>query len=95
MLENLASYVTGLPSGRQMMHRVGEDVYKVSDLVGEKTKVVKQLRRNVDRLADSELSQPSITPALTKEITRIKQEAADLAVKGGNDLAEGMQAVSD
>jgi len=41
------------------------------------------------------LSQPSATPDLINQINKIKQQGAELAVKGGEDLAEGMQAVAD
>ena len=89
------SYVREIPTGRQMRREVGDDVYRVSDLIHRKTEEMMNLKREVDRLANSELSQPSVTPELTTQITQIKLQAVDLAVKGGKELAEGMQAVTD
>jgi hypothetical protein len=95
LLAKLSNYVKDVPTGSEMREKVGDDIFKVSDLVAEQTKVVTSLKRDVCRLADSELSQPTVTPALTNQINNIKQQAADLAVRGGSDLAEGMQAVTD
>jgi NADH-ubiquinone oxidoreductase chain 5 len=95
MLSHMYSYVEGIPSGREMRKEVGDDINKVSELVNEKTKMLKEIKRGVNRLADSELRQESVTPELTNQINHIKQEVARLSVQGGNDLAEGMQAVAD
>jgi NADH-ubiquinone oxidoreductase chain 5 len=95
MLSHMYSYVEGIPSGREMRKEVGDDINKVSELVNAKTKVLKEIKRGVNRLADSELRQESVTPELTNQINHIKQEVARLSVQGGNDLAEGMQAVAD
>jgi archaellum component FlaC len=95
MLSHMYSYVEGIPSGREMRKEVGDDINKVSELVNAKTKMLKEIKRGVNRLADSELRQESVTPELTNQINHIKQEVARLSVQGGNDLAEGMQAVAD
>lgn len=95
LLTNLNNYVRNIPSGKQMRDQVGEDVFKVSELVGKQTKELTKLKRDVYKLADSELSQPTVTPDLANQINNIKQQAAELAVRGGSDLAEGMQATID
>jgi NADH-ubiquinone oxidoreductase chain 5 len=95
MLSHMYSYVEDIPTGREMRKEVGDDINKVSELVNAKTKVLKEIKRGVNRLADSELRQESVTPELTNQINHIKQEVARLSVQGGNDLAEGMQAVAD
>jgi NADH-ubiquinone oxidoreductase chain 5 len=95
MLSHMYSYVEDIPTGREMRKEVGDDINKVSELVNAKTKMLKEIKRGVNRLADSELRQESVTPELTNQINHIKQEVARLSVQGGNDLAEGMQAVAD
>lgn len=57
--------------------------------------MLKEHKRNIDKLADSELNQPGVTQALADEISSIKAQAVDLLAKGGSDLVEGMQAVTD
>ena len=57
--------------------------------------MLKEHKRNIDKLADSELNKPGVTQALADEISSIKEEAVNLLAKGGSDLAEGMQAVTD
>jgi len=91
----LNNYVQNIPSGRNIRREVGDDVIKAADSVQLKTQQLIALKRDVHRLADSELSQSNVTPELTNQINAIKQQAAELAVKGGNDLAESMQAVTD
>jgi len=95
LLTNLNNYVRNIPSGRDMRRQVGDDVFKVSDLVAQQTKELNTLKRDVYKLADSELSQPTVTPELTNQINNIKQQAAELTVKGGSELAEAMQAAMD
>lgn len=57
--------------------------------------MIKGCRRDIDRIADSELSQQGVTQAATDQISSIKQMAAELAAKGNRDLIESMQAATD
>lgn len=57
--------------------------------------MIKEYHRNIDRLANSELSQQGVTQAVTDNISIIKDAAATFAAKGGSDLVEGMKAVID
>jgi NADH-ubiquinone oxidoreductase chain 5 len=95
LLASLNLYVQSVPTGAQMRREVGEDVFKVSELVAAKTRELSRLKREVVKLADSELSRPTVTPELTNQITNIKHQAMDLAVRGGQDLIEGMQATAE
>ena len=80
---------------REVAHEGGDPIQNVANLVDAKTKVLVKLKQDVHKLADSELSQPTATPALTDQINDIKQQATNLLLKGGSDLVEGMQAVQD
>lgn len=80
---------------REVAHEGGDTINKVANLVEAKTKTLVKLKQDVDKLADSELSQPTVTPALTDQINDIKQQATKLLLEGGSDLVEGMQAVQD
>ena len=78
-----------------MRAQTDNDLFRAAELVAKETKVLKEHKRNIDKLADSELNQPGVTQALADEISSIKEQAVDLLVRGGNDLVEGMQAVTD
>jgi len=99
LLANLNNYVLNIPSGKEMRrevaHQGGDPINHVANLVDAKRKVLVKLNQDVHKLADSELSQPTVTPALTDQINDIKQQATKLLLEGGSDLVEGMQAVQD
>jgi hypothetical protein len=49
----------------------------------------------MDQLADAELNQQGISQQTTNDIISIKADAARLLARGGEELAESMQAVTD
>ena len=95
LLTELNNYVLGLPTGRELRVQAENSVFRAADIVGNETKLIKDYKRNIDKLANSELNQPGVTQDLADQISIIKEKAADLVAKGGSDLAEGMQAVTD
>ena len=95
LLTELNNYVLGLPTGRELRVQAENSVFRAADIVGNETKLIKDYKRNIDKLANSELNQPGVTQPLADQISIIKEKAADLVAKGGSDLAEGMQAVTD
>ena len=95
LLDNLFNYVEKIPTGSELVAEAGNNVFDVAELVAKKTNEITSLKQQVDRAADSELSQPNVTQALTDRINSIKDNAAEFAASGGVDLAEGMQAAAD
>lgn len=73
----------------------GDSVISASETVTKQTKELIKQRREIDHVAELELNQPGVTQAVANKIASIKLEAARLAARGGEDLAEGMQAVVD
>ena len=70
-------------------------VFRSADIVANETKVIKAQKREIFKVADSELSQQGITQASADQIFAIKESADVLASKGHMDLIESMQAVTD
>ena len=73
----MTDYVVDTPTGWQIISLRGPYVFKVSELVAQQTKDLVKLNRDVYKLANLELSQPSITPDLANQITDIKQQASN------------------
>jgi NADH-ubiquinone oxidoreductase chain 3 len=95
LLDDLFEYVESIPTGRELRAEAGNSVFDVAELVAKKTDELTSLKQQVDKAANSELSQPNVTQALTDRINMIKENAAEFAATGGADLVEGMQAAAD
>jgi len=78
-----------------MRDEVGEDVVKVAELVQEKNKVIRSLKREVVNQGNVELNQAGVTPEQVNQINSIVEKAKELSVTGGTELVESMQACVD
>jgi hypothetical protein len=95
LLAELNNYVLGLPTGRELRVQSDRNVFRAGEIVANETKVIKAQKREIFKVADSELSQQGITQASADQISAIKESADVLASKGHMDLIENMQAVTD
>ena len=78
-----------------MRNQVGDDVVKVADLVHSHTKTIKNLKRDVVNQRDVELKQEGVTQGQVDQINAIVETAKELAVTGGTELVESLQACKD
>ena len=95
LLNRLNNYVTGIPTGSELRRETGNDFYKASDLVHQKTKELVSLKQAVLKQAESELNEPTVTQEVANRIESTKIAAEQLASKGGDNLVETMQAVAE
>jgi uncharacterized membrane protein len=95
LLARLNNFVQNIPSGEGMRTRAGDNVFGVADLAQNEVKTLVKLKRDVVKLADIEAKQPNVTQDVAEHITSIKDEAINVAVRGGDIIIEGMQATAD
>jgi NADH-ubiquinone oxidoreductase chain 5 len=95
LLARLNNFVQNIPSGEGMRTRAGDNVFGVADLAQNELKTLVKLKRDVVKLADIEAKQPNVTQDVAEHITSIKDEAINVAVRGGDIIIEGMQATAD
>lgn len=89
-------YINKLSGIEGMQKEAGTtDIFKISELIDHKRKVMTTLKRDIDKMADAELRKPDVTAYDTEVITTIKKDVANLLVEGGNILASNMQAAQD
>lgn len=84
-----------IPTVTQLVARAGEDTTKVAEVVVEISNGFIKQKREIDKLADIEKSQPNIPEDVSTRIDIIKETAKDLLIRSGDELAEGMQAACD
>ena len=90
----MEEYVEKIPGVNGLAKEAGKDVYKIATLIEDKTKELKSLKREVDKIADSELSQPSVSAETVEVIKMIKEDAAKALIDGATNLQQGMDAAS-
>lgn len=95
MLVEMKNHVKGIPSGREMRVQADNSLFRVADTIDNETKLLTAWKNKIDKMADSELKESTVTPELANEILNIKLKVAEYLAKGGSDYIEAMQAVKD
>jgi NADH-ubiquinone oxidoreductase chain 3 len=95
LLDDLFEYVEAVPTGAALAIEANADRTQVPVVAAEKQDQITSLKEKVDTLADSELSQPTVTPALIDRINMLKENAAEFATTGAEHVAEAAKLAVD
>jgi len=92
--DKLEKYIYELPTGAEVRKQCNH-THEASEILLAKSAEITKLKREILAQADKELNTPSISEGTKSLINTIKEQTVDLALKGGQELAETMQAVND
>jgi hypothetical protein len=91
----LETKVDNLPSGEEIVRKVGKNVNSITEEIGSNMKELNKMKKDVIERANIELNDANISPDTAYSITTSIEQAKDLVKQGGEILIEATQAALD
>jgi hypothetical protein len=93
LVMNLQMKEENVPSGQEVVNRVGNNIHDVTEDVNKQLKSLKSDYKVIKDQAERELSNPNVTPERVEEINSCVEHAKDTLQTAGVALSEVVEAV--